>query len=52
MRRPNWPVFAGEATAAYQSLSPEMTRAEGEIYFARNSYFANADKLNAQNGFF
>jgi len=38
----------GDATAAYQSLSPEVTRAEREVYFVRNSYFVIVDKVDAQ----
>ena len=38
----------GDATAAYQSLSPEVTRAEREIYFVRNSYFVIVDKIDAE----
>ncbi|MGJ8605331.1 MAG: DUF4962 domain-containing protein [Marivita sp.] len=38
----------GDATAAYQSLSPEVTLAEREIYFVRNSYFVIIDKVDAQ----
>ena len=30
-------LIRGDATGAYQSLSPEVTRAEREIYFVRNS---------------
>ena len=37
----------GDATPAYQSLSPEVTRAEREIYFVRNSYFVIVDKVDA-----
>jgi len=37
----------GDATAAYQSLSPEVTNAEREIYFVRNSYFVIVDKVDA-----
>ncbi|MBU2962793.1 heparinase II/III family protein [Citreicella sp. C3M06] len=37
----------GDATAAYQSLSPEVTRAEREVYFVRNSYFVIVDKVDA-----
>lgn len=37
----------GDATPAYQSLSPEVTRAEREIYFVRNSYFVIIDKVDA-----
>ena len=32
---------------AYQSLSPEVTRAEREIYFVRNSYFVIVDTVDA-----
>lgn len=39
--------ICGDATAAYQSLSPEVTRAEREIYFVRNSYFVIIDKVDA-----
>ncbi len=39
--------IAGDATAAYQSLTPEVTRAEREIYFVRNSYFVIVDKVDA-----
>ncbi len=38
----------GDATAAYQSLSPEVTIAEREIYFVRNSYFVIIDKVDAE----
>ncbi|WP_417209095.1 DUF4962 domain-containing protein [Antarctobacter sp.] len=38
----------GDATAAYQSLSPEVTLAEREIYFVRNSYFVIVDKVDAE----
>lgn len=37
----------GDATAAYQSLSPEVTLAEREIYFVRNDYFVIVDKVDA-----
>jgi hypothetical protein len=39
--------ICGDATPAYQSLSPEVTRAEREIYFVRNSYFVIVDKVDA-----
>jgi len=39
--------ICGDATAAYQSLSPEVTLAEREIYFVRNSYFVIVDKVDA-----
>ncbi|WP_146589349.1 DUF4962 domain-containing protein [Puniceibacterium confluentis] len=38
----------GDATAAYQSLSPEVTLAEREVYFVRGSYFVIVDKVDAQ----
>jgi hypothetical protein len=38
----------GDATAAYQSLSPEVTLAEREVYFVRNSYFVIVDKVDAE----
>lgn len=37
----------GDATPAYQSLSPEVTCVEREIYFVRNSYFVIIDKVDA-----
>lgn len=40
--------ICGDATAAYQSLSPEVTLAEREIYFVRKSYFVIVDKVDAQ----
>lgn len=39
--------ICGDATAAYQSLSPEVTCAEREIYFVRGSYFVIVDKVDA-----
>ncbi|MCC1491793.1 DUF4962 domain-containing protein [Cognatishimia sp. F0-27] len=38
----------GDATPAYQSLSPEVTRAAREIYFVRNAYFVIIDKVDAE----
>jgi len=38
----------GDATPAYQSLSPEVTLAEREVYFVRNSYFVIVDSIDAQ----
>jgi hypothetical protein len=38
----------GDATAAYQSLSPEVSLAEREVYFVRNSYFVIVDKVDAE----
>lgn len=40
--------ICGDATPAYQSLSPEVTLAEREIYFVRNSYFVIVDKVDAK----
>ncbi|WP_424933472.1 DUF4962 domain-containing protein [Amaricoccus macauensis] len=40
--------ICGDATPAYQSLSPEVTLAEREIYFVRNSYFVIVDKVDAE----
>ncbi|WP_417524552.1 DUF4962 domain-containing protein, partial [Marinovum sp.] len=37
----------GDATAAYRSLSPEVTRAEREVYFVRGSYFVIVDTVDA-----
>lgn len=39
--------ICGDATAAYQSLSPDVTCAEREIYFVRGSYFVIVDKVDA-----
>lgn len=38
----------GDATAAYQSMSPEITRAEREVYFVRGSYFVIVDTVDAK----
>jgi len=38
----------GDATAAYQSTSPEVTRAERKIYFVRNDYFVIVDEVDAE----
>ena len=37
----------GDATAAYQSLSPEVTRAGREVYFVNGSYFVIVDSVDA-----
>ena len=37
----------GDATAAYQSLSPEVTNVEREVYFVRNDYFVIVDSVDA-----
>ena len=39
--------ICGDATAAYQSLSPEVTLAEREVYFVRGDYFVIVDKVDA-----
>ena len=39
----------GDATAAYQSMSPEITNVEREVYFVRNSYFVIVDKVDADS---
>ncbi|SFR14699.1 DUF4962 domain-containing protein [Poseidonocella sedimentorum] len=37
----------GDATPAYRILTPEVSRAEREIYFVRNSYFVIVDTVDA-----
>ena len=37
----------GDATAAYQSLTPEVSRALREIYFVQDSYFVIVDSIDA-----
>ena len=37
----------GDATAAYQSLSPEVTLAQRDVYFVDNSYFVIVDTVDA-----
>ena len=37
----------GDATAAYQSLSPEVTSVLRDVYFVRNSYFVIVDSIDA-----
>ena len=46
-QRQDYIFIHGDATAAYQSLSPEVTKVEREIYFVRNSYFVIVDKVDA-----
>ncbi len=41
-------LIVGDATPAYQSLSPEVTRAVREVYFVRNSYFVIVDEIDAE----
>ncbi len=38
----------GDATAAYRSLSPDVTLAEREVYFVRDSYFVIVDSVDAK----
>ncbi len=38
----------GDATAAYQSLTPEVTKVLRDIYFVNNSYFVIVDAIDAQ----
>ena len=37
----------GDATAAYQSLSPEITKVLREVYFIHDSYFVIIDQIDA-----
>ena len=37
----------GEATAAYQSLTPEVTKVLRDVYFVNNSYFVIVDAIDA-----
>ncbi|MHA3979845.1 DUF4962 domain-containing protein [Halovulum sp. GXIMD14794] len=37
----------GDATAAYRSLTPEVTRAEREVYFVHDQYFVIVDSVDA-----
>jgi len=39
----------GDATAAYQSLTPEVTKVLRDIYFVNNSYFVIVDAIDADN---
>ena len=41
--------ICGDATPAYQSLSPEVSSAVREVYFVRNSYFVIIDKVDAES---
>jgi len=41
--------LCGDATAAYQSLTPELTRVEREVYFVRNDYFVIVDMVDAED---
>ena len=37
----------GDATAAYQSLSPEVTSVQRDVHFVNNSYFVIVDNIDA-----
>ncbi len=37
----------GDATAAYQSLSPEVTSVQRDVYFVNNEYFVFVDSIDA-----
>lgn len=37
----------GDATAAYQSLTPEVTKVLRDVYFVQNSYFVIVDAIDA-----
>ncbi len=39
----------GDATAAYQSLTPEVTRVLRDVYFVNNSYFVIVDAIDAES---
>ena len=39
--------ISGDATAAYQSLSPEVTLAQRDYYFVRDEYFVIVDSIDA-----
>jgi len=38
----------GDATAAYQSLTPEVTRVLRDVYFIHNSYFVIVDAIDSE----
>ncbi len=38
----------GDATAAYQSLTPEVTKVLRDVYFVNNSYFVIVDAIDAE----
>lgn len=39
----------GDATAAYQSLTPEVTKVLRDVYFVNNSYFVIVDSVDAES---
>ncbi|MFK8081589.1 MAG: DUF4962 domain-containing protein [Granulosicoccus sp.] len=46
-KRENHIYIQGDATAAYQSLTPEVTSVLRDIYFVDNSYFVIVDAIDA-----
>ncbi len=40
--------ISGDATAAYQSLTPEVTLAQRDTYFVRDEYFVIVDTVDAE----
>jgi hypothetical protein len=45
--RPGHIYVRGEATAAYRSLSPEVTSVVREVYFVQDEYFVLVDSIDA-----
>lgn len=43
----NHTFIRGDATAAYQSLSPEVTSVTRDVYFVNNSYFVIVDNIDS-----
>ena len=39
----------GDATAAYQTLTPEITNVQRDVYFVHNSYFVIVDTVDASD---
>ena len=39
--------FQGDATAAYQTLTPSVTSVKREVYYVNNSYFVMIDSIDA-----
>ncbi len=46
-RREDHVYIKGDATAAYQSLTPEAKRVTREVYFVQDSYFVIVDSVDA-----
>ena len=40
--------FQGDATAAYQSLTPEVSKVLRDVYFVNNTYFVIVDSVDAE----